>query len=210
MINVLMIDDQTMLRTGMRLLLASLSKNYRMFEAANLETGLTILESDTQIHFVISEMKINNSIIPNIVELVKAVRPDVSTLFYSELSERLFALPVLRAGANGFIMKNTDPDELAKAIKIVSAGGRYLSLDLQASTVKKSSHHHIEDFQSVGRLSRRELTIMKELAMGKTTKEIAWGLSLKCNTVSTYKKRICLKMNVVDKIELSQKAMLFK
>lgn len=208
--NVLIIDDQTLLRTGMRLLLQSLSEEYCLFEAADLETAGSILRSENNIELIISEIKINGSITPNLVEILRRTKADVSILFYSGLSERLYALPVMRSGADGFIMKHSKPRELARAITIVGSGGKYLSVELQSSLLPKiSAGHQAEELESIDRLSDRERTIMTQVAMGKTTKEIAYLLNLKCNTISTYKKRICKKMNVTDKFELFQKSLAY-
>lgn len=208
--NVLIIDDQTLLRTGMRLLLQSLSEEYCLFEAADLETAGSILRSENNIELIISEIKINGSITPNLVEILRRTKADVSILFYSGLSERLYALPVMRSGADGFIMKHSKPRELARAITIVGSGGKYLSVELQSSLLPKiSAGHQAEELESIDRLSDRERAIMTQVAMGKTTKEIAYLLNLKCNTISTYKKRICKKMNVTDKFELFQKSLAY-
>ncbi|SEJ86209.1 DNA-binding response regulator, NarL/FixJ family, contains REC and HTH domains [Dyadobacter sp. SG02] len=206
MLNILIIDDQTMLRTGMRAMLETVSKHYYLYEASCVESALSILESNADIQVVISELKIGNRVVADIVETIKAVRTDVSILLYSGLAERLYALPVLRAGADGFIMKNAKIPELQNAIERIAAGGKYLNMELQASLIKNKSSHRLEDIESVEKLSPRELMVMREVAQGKSTKEIAYTLKLKCNTVSTYKKRICLKMNVADRIELAQKA----
>ncbi|PSL17550.1 response regulator transcription factor [Dyadobacter jiangsuensis] len=206
MLNILIIDDQTMLRAGMRVMLETVSEHYCLYEASCVETALSILESNADIQVVISELKIGNRVVADIVETIKAVRNDVSILLYSGLAERLYALPVLRAGADGFIMKNAKIPELQKAIERIAAGGKYLNLELQTSLIKNKPSHRLEDIESVEKLSPRELMVMREVAQGKSTKEIAYTLKLKCNTVSTYKKRICLKMNVADRIELAQKA----
>ncbi|GGN03858.1 DNA-binding response regulator [Dyadobacter beijingensis] len=207
---ILIIDDQTLLRTGMRLFLGSLSDHYELFEAANLGAAVAILGKDPCIELVISEIKIDGSISPNIVEMLKTARPDVSILFYSGLAERLYALPVLRAGADGFIMKHAKTRELARAISVVASGGKYMSVELQASFLPKiDAGQQMEEIESLDRLSDRERTIMGQVAQGKSTKEIAYSLNLKCNTVSTYKKRIYKKMNVADKFELLHKAVIF-
>lgn len=208
--NVLIIDDQTLLRTGMRLLLQSLSDEYCLFEAASLETAWPILRSENNIDLIISEIKINGTITPNLVEMLRSVRADVSILFYSGLAERLYALPVMRSGADGFIMKQSKPRELARAITIVGSGGKYLSVELQSLLLPKiSAGHQVEELESIDRLSNRERTIMTQVALGKSTKEIAYSLNLKCNTISTYKKRIYKKMNVADKFELFQKSLAY-
>ena len=107
-------------------------------------------------------------------------------------------------------MKHANPGELARAISIVASGGKYLSVELQASLLaNNNSGHQGEEMESIDNLSGRERTIMTQVALGKATKEIAYSLNLKCNTISTYKKRICKKMNVSDKFELFHKSLAF-
>ncbi|SEJ50581.1 DNA-binding response regulator, NarL/FixJ family, contains REC and HTH domains [Dyadobacter sp. SG02] len=205
--NILIIDDQTLLRTGMRLFLETISADYQLFEAPDLKTARAILKEDNDIRVVITEVKIEGLVSPEIIKLLKSVKPGISILFYSGMSERIFALPALRAGAEGFVMKRAKPDELAKAIAMVGAGGKYMSVELQASLITMIDTDHQKDgLESLERLSHRERAIMTHVVQGKTTKEIAFMFNLKCNTVSTYKKRIYKKMNVTDTFELAQKA----
>ncbi|MGG7663544.1 response regulator transcription factor [Dyadobacter sp. BHUBP1] len=205
---ILIVDDQTLLRTGMRLLLQTICNDYRLFEAPNLETALSLLRNENGIELVISEIKIDGIITPNLVNIFRGAKPDVSILLYSGLAERLYALPAMRSGADGFIMKHSKPSELVRAIMIVASGGKYMSLELQSSLLPKvDAGYKIEELESIDRLSGREQVIMGQVALGKSTKEIACLLNLKCNTISTYKKRICRKMNVTDKFELYQKSL---
>jgi len=213
--NILIIDDQTLLRTGMRLFLETVSREttsyeYQLFEAPDLKTARVILKENNDIGMVITEVKIEGLVSSEIIKLLKSTKPNVSILFYSGMSERIFALPALRAGAGGFIMKRASPAELAKAVAVVGSGGKYMSVELQASLITMmGTDHQKEGLESIETLSHRERMIMTHVVQGKTTKEIAYLFNLKCNTVSTYKKRIYKKMNVADTFELSQKAVSF-
>lgn len=204
---ILIIDDQTLLRTGMRLFLETISDDYRLFEAADLTTARRVLRENPEIKLVITEVKMDGLVSSDIIRLLRSAKTGISILFYSGLSERIFALPALRAGADGFIMKRENPADLARAIAVVGFGGKYLSVDLQASLIPMmESDHQKEGLESLEMLSQRERAVMNEVVQGKSTKEIAFLLKVKCNTISTYKKRIYKKMNVTDTFELSQKA----
>ncbi|MBO9616286.1 MAG: response regulator transcription factor [Dyadobacter sp.] len=205
--NILIIDDQTLLRTGMRLFLGTIPGDYQLFEAADLTTARVVLRENPDIGMVITEVKMEGLISSEIIQLLKSVKPGIAILFYSGLSERIFALPALRGGADGFIMKREKPADLAKAIAIVGSGGKYLSVGLQAALISMiDTDHQKEAIESLETLSQRERIVMNQVVQGKSTKEIAFLLNVKCNTVSTYKKRIYKKMNVIDTFELSQKA----
>ncbi|WP_176884944.1 response regulator [Dyadobacter soli] len=208
--NILIIDDQTLLRTGMQLFLETISTEYQLFEAPDLKIARGILKEHDDIDMVITEVKVDGLVSAEIIRLLKSVRPGISILFYSGMSERLFALPALRAGASGFVMKRAKPADLAKAIAVVGSGGKYMSVELQASLITMMDAGPQKDgLESMERLSHRERAIMTHVVQGKTTKEIAYLFNLKCNTVSTYKKRIYRKMNVADTFELSKKAISF-
>jgi DNA-binding NarL/FixJ family response regulator len=204
---ILIIDDQTLLRTGMRLFLETISDDYSLFEAADLTRARSVLRENPDIELVITEVKMDGLVPSEIIPLLRSVKSGVSILFYSGLSERIFALPALRAGADGFIMKREKPADLARAIAIVGFGGKYLSVDLQASLIPMmDSNHQKQGLESLEMLSQRERVVMNQVVQGKSTTEIASLLNVKCNTISTYKKRIYKKMNVTDTFELSQKA----
>lgn len=204
--NILIVDDQTMLRSGMKLFLENISSEYKLFQAATLDEAGSILQKE-HIQLVISEISINGEVGPALVGRFRSIRPELSVLFYSAFSEKLYALSLMRAGANGFISKRSKIKEFARAICTVSSGGKYMSVELQASLLPHiNTGQQISDLESPTQLSQRESTIMSQVIQGKSTKEIAFTLKLKSNTISTYKKRIYRKMNVADNFELFQKA----
>ena len=141
------------------------------------------------------------------VELVKELRhrfPDRPVLVLSMYPEDRYALRLLRAGAAGYLNKESAPEELVGALRKVAAGGRYVSAALGeklALALSGSGEAPAHD-----KLSDREYQIMWLLASGKTVGEIARQLFLSANTVSTYRTRILRKMNVRNNAELMRYA----
>ena len=131
-------------------------------------------------------------------------RPRLPVLVLSAHPEDQFALRALKAGAEGYLTKDSAPEELVKAIRKILAGGRYVSPTLAeklASNVRK-------DFTRLPHetLSDREYEIMCLIGSGKTVTEIAGELSLSTKTISTYRTRVMEKLGVKNSAAIVQYA----
>jgi DNA-binding NarL/FixJ family response regulator len=142
------------------------------------------------------------------VELVKELRrrfPERPVLVLSMYPEDRYALRLLRAGAAGYLNKESAPEELIGALRKVAAGGRYVSAALgEKLALAMSGDGEVPAYE---KLSDREYQIMWLLASGKTVGDIARQLFLSPNTVSTYRTRILKKINVKNNAELMRYAM---
>jgi DNA-binding NarL/FixJ family response regulator len=117
-------------------------------------------------------------------------------------SEDQFAVRVLKAGASGFLNKDSAPEELVKAVRKVLGGGRYVSASLAEQLAMKLDKPGDQlPHQS---LSDREFQVLRMIGSGKTVSEIAQDLSLSVKTVSTYRSRILEKMNLNTNAELTR------
>jgi DNA-binding NarL/FixJ family response regulator len=104
---------------------------------------------------------------------------------------------MLKAGAVGYLLKSGDPAELARAIRVVAEGRYYLSPDAAGSVVDGFVHPQNEtEDSSHGPLSSRELQVLRFLAEGKTTHEIAMLLQIGRKTVETYRRRVMVKLGL--------------
>ncbi len=118
--------------------------------------------------------------------------------------EEQYAVRALKAGASGYLTKESAPAELRAAIRKVSNGGKYVSSSLAeklASALETGSEQLPHET-----LSDREYQVMRMIAAGKTVAEIAEGLSLSVQTVSTYRSRILQKMKMKNNVELANYA----
>jgi DNA-binding NarL/FixJ family response regulator len=139
-----------------------------------------------------------------ILKEIKKSKPKLPVLVLSMHPEDQFAVRVLKAGAAGYMTKESAPDELVGAIKKILAGGRHISpslAEIMASylTVKSEQPPH-------ELLSNREFQVLREIASGRTVSEIARQLSLSVRTVSTYRTRILEKMGLKTNSELTHYA----
>ena len=140
----------------------------------------------------------------DILRQLKSERPGLPVLILSIHPEEQYAVRALRAGASGYLTKESAPDELVAAIRKVSMGGKYVSSSLAeklASDLKNNSAQL--PHQS---LSDREYQVMCMIASGKTVTEIAEELSLSVKTISTYRSRILEKMKMKSNAELTSYA----
>ncbi len=135
---------------------------------------------------------------------LKHERPALPVLMLSMHPEEQYAVRALRAGASGYLTKESAPEELVAAIRKVSAGGKYVSVSL--------AEHLASIVQSAGEspshetLSGREYQVMCLIAAGKTVSEVARELSLSVKTVSTYRARILEKLQMKNNAELMRYA----
>jgi DNA-binding NarL/FixJ family response regulator len=140
----------------------------------------------------------------DLLKEIEAEWPKLPVLVLSGHPEDQFALRVLKAGAGGYMTKESAPEELAKAIRKILAGGRYVSPALAeklALGVKQDLTRTPHET-----LSDREYDVMSRIASGKTVTEIADELSLSAKTISTYRVRVLEKLGVRNSAEIVQYA----
>ncbi|SDF71393.1 DNA-binding response regulator, NarL/FixJ family, contains REC and HTH domains [Dyadobacter soli] len=202
--NILIIDCFPFIRTGFRALLDENFPGHTLYEAATLEDALQLM-SPAKFKLVISDISGSGGLCAGLIDSIRNKQKDVPILIYSNVSEHLYAVPLMRSGANGFICKRAPLDELTRAVHAVLSGSKYLNVGLQAQLLAASDN---SIFNPIEKLSPRESMIMNLIIEGKSTKTIATILDLKCNTISTYKKRLFGKMDVDGQIQLAQKALM--
>ena len=136
----------------------------------------------------------------DILKEVRATHPNLPVLILSMHPEEQFAVRLLKAGASGYLNKESAPEELVKAIRKVVAGGKYVSPVLAERLALDISADSNRPLHAT--LSDREFQVMCLMASGKTVTEIAEALSLSVKTVSTYRGRILEKMNLTTNAEV--------
>ena len=141
----------------------------------------------------------------DVLKQLRSERPKLPVLVLSMHSEDQYAVRVLKAGANGYLTKDSAPDELVKAIRKVVSGGTYVSsflaekLAFEIGTDSSRLPHET--------LSDREFQVLRLIAAGESVTEIAAELYLSVKTVSTYRARLLQKMNLTTNAELIHYAM---
>ena len=200
MIRILIADDHTVVRKGLRQILAEEFTNAVIEDVSNADDLIkkVILE---QWHVVISDLTMPGKSGLEALQEIKKIHPALPVLILSIHPEEQYAIRVLKAGASGYLSKDTAPDELVNAVRRVLQGKKFITLSI-AERIADSFNLDSEKLQHES-LSDRELNVFKMIASGKSITEIAESLSLSVTTVSTYRSRIMGKMNMKNNASLT-------
>jgi two-component system invasion response regulator UvrY len=200
MIRVLIADDHAVVRAGLRQFLA---EDRSILEIGEASTGNETLEQLRAKHWdlLILDIYMPDRSGLDILKQVRASHPKTKTLIITGLPERQYALNSLKAGASGYLAKDSAADELLKAVRAVMHGRRYVSATLAELLVSDLSHEGEEPLHA--RLSEREFQVFCKLASGRAVSEIAEELFLSVKTVSTYRSRVLEKMNFSTNADLT-------
>ncbi len=207
MIKILIADDHAIVRKGLKQII---SETQDMVVADEASDGQEVLNKVRKNSFdmVLLDISMPGRTGLDILRELKTEKPKMPILVLSMYPEEQYAVRVLRAGASGYLTKESAPDELIAAIRKVSLGKKYitpslaerLALDLDIDS-DKPLHETLSD---------REYQVLCLIASGKTVGEIAERLSLSAKTISTYRARILEKMNMKNNAELTHYALQHK
>jgi two-component system invasion response regulator UvrY len=200
MIRVLIADDHAIVRGGFRQFVADEPDMCVAAEAATGDETISLVrEQAFDVVLLDIAMPDKNGI--DTLRVIKQVRPEQGVLILSGYPESQYAINLLRAGANGYLNKDCEPDEIVRAIRAVARGHRYLS-EAVADTLADNL-----DKPAAGRpheaLSEREFQIFCKLAAGRIPTQIAEELHLSVKTVSTYRARVLEKMRLANNADLT-------
>lgn len=198
-IEVLVADDHAIIRDGLRKILAD---SPDLVVGGEARDGSETLE---QIRLRDWGMVLMDLSMPGrhgieLIRLAKAERPKLPILIFSMHPEEQFAVRAIRAGASGYLSKESDSDLLLPAIRKVAAGGVFIShkvAELLATDVSRRT-----DSPTHTLLTDREFEIFGEIVRGASLTEIAAKLSLSIKTVSTHKSNILAKMQLGSNVDL--------
>jgi DNA-binding NarL/FixJ family response regulator len=186
-------------RRGLRQILAEAFKRATFGEAANSQEALERVWKDPW-DIVILDLTMPGRSGLEVLKEMKRARPKLPVLILSMHPEDQFAVRLLKAGASGYMTKESAAEELVGAVNKAIAGGRYVSLPLAEKLASLIVHDvHAPPHES---LSDREFLILRMIASGKPVSVIARELSLSVKTVSTYRARLLEKMNMSNNSEL--------
>lgn len=204
MIRVLIADDHAILRRGLIEILTREWKDAVCGEAENAQQTLAQVH-DHAWDLVILDVTMPGRSGVDVLADLKRVRPKLPVLVLSMHPEDQYGKRVLKAGASGYMNKDSAPDELIKAIRKVLAGGRYVSpalAEVLASDLGRATDRPLHET-----LSDRELEVLRLIGSGKAVSQIAEMLLLSVTTVSTYRARMLEKMGMTTTAELMNYAL---
>jgi len=200
-IRVLIADDQTITRSGLRTLLASRTDIEVIGEARDGEEVLTMAAA-LQPDVILMDLRMPGI---NGIEATRRIHrtsPRISILVLTVFEDDTSVFPAIRAGAQGYLLKNTEQDELLRAIHTVASGGAIFSPGI-AQKVLGYLHTPPNAVSDIfDELTTREREILELIAHGKTNAEIAMLLSLSAKTVSNYISNVLLKVHATDRAKL--------
>jgi DNA-binding NarL/FixJ family response regulator len=203
-IRVLLADDHAMVRNGLKEILESTGDIVVAAEATNGHEALARVR-DTELDIGVLDLSMPGRSGVELIKLIKAERPKLRLLVLSMHSEEQYAVRAVRAGAAGYLTKESAADELVTAIRRIAGGGAYISpetaerLVLESNTGSEGLPHT--------QLSNREYEVFRALVAGRSVTDIAAGLNLSVKTISTHKSRILDKMRLSNQSDLVRYAL---
>ena len=205
MTKILIADDHAIVREGLKRILGSATD---MAVTGEASSGQEVVDKVTRGDFDVLVLDISmpgrNGL--DILRELKVMKPNLHVLMLSVFPEEQYAVRVIRAGASGYMTKDSAPDELVTAIRRISQGRKYVSpslaerlaIDLELGSDRDTPPHEL--------LSDREFRVMCMVAEGRTANEIAEELMLSPKTISTYRTRVLRKMQMKSSAELTHYA----
>ena len=203
MILVLIADDHAILRQGLRQILADEEDMTVVGEAANGIEVMQMIRSDYRFDVVLLDIAMPGRSGIEVLKQIKDEKPNLPVLVLSMHPEDQYAVRLLKAGAAGYLTKESAPELLVQAIRKVAAGKKYISPSVAELLADRLDSGNGPQHAS---LSDREFHILLQIAAGKTVSEIAEALSLSVKTVSTYRARVLDKMQMKNNAELTHYA----
>jgi two-component system, NarL family, invasion response regulator UvrY len=199
MIKILIADDHTLFRKGLQHILAEYPDQVVTEEASN---GQEVLDKiwHNDYDMVLLDITMPGMTGLEALKQLKNDRPKLPVLVLSMHPEEQYAVRVIRAGASGYLRKESAPDELITAIQRISGGRKYITSSLAerlADDVEPAAGKPLHET-----LSDREFEVFRMIAAGKTITQIAEALFLNARTISTYRSRILEKMQMKTNAEL--------
>ena len=203
MIEVLIADDHTIVRKGLIQILADTPDVSVKEEAGSAREVIKKIKAKS-FDLVLLDISLPGRSGLDVLKQLKCLRPGLPVLVLSMHPEEQYAIRSIRAGASGYLTKDSAPEELLKAIRKIARGGKYITASLAEKLAaelegeRRGLPHEI--------LSDREYQVMCMIAAGRTVKEIADVLSLSVKTISTHRARILLKMGLKNNAQLTHYA----
>jgi len=200
MIRILIADDHAIVRKGIQQILSEGFPDSEIGEVANAEAMISkIMESEWDV--VISDLSMPGRSGLEAIPQIKQINAKLPVLIMSIHSEDHYAIRVLKAGGSGYLSKDLAPDELVTAVKRVLTGKKYITANVAEKLVSMVDKDDDKPLHQM--LSDREFTVLQLLGSGKSLSEIAESMILSINTVSTYRSRILVKMNLKNNTDIT-------
>jgi two-component system, NarL family, invasion response regulator UvrY len=200
---VLIVDDHSVVRQGLKQILHESDIPVSIGEAGSGQEALSLARTGDW-DLVVLDISLPDRSGLDVLKQIKSYYPKLPVLVLTMHAEEQYAVRVLRAGAAGYLTKDSAPEEMATAVKKVAAGGRYVSSSLAEKLVFDMGGLRERPHEA---LSDREFQVFCMLASGERIKDIAEKLCLSVKTVSSHRARILTKMKMRNNAQLVQYAL---
>lgn len=204
MVRILLADDHAVVRQGLKKILAEEFGEVVFGEAANGQEALD-LASRERWDVLVLDLSLPVKCGLDVLKELGRRKPAPPVLVLSIFTEALYAVRAFKTGAAGYLTKQSAPEELAKAVRKVVAGGKYITPSLAEKLAagldpafEKPRHEALTD---------REFQVLRLISSNRTLRDIARELSLSPKTVSTYRARLLKKMRMRTNAELTRYAL---
>lgn len=193
MIRVALVDDHTIVREGLKRILTLEPDISVVGEAGSAEEALALLEAGTP-DVLLLDISLPGRSGIDIIHDIRQQAPQVGILVLTMHPEQMLAVRSLKAGASGYLKKDTATEELVSAVRQVYGGGRYITPSVADHLLY--AFQHTDSSLPHEALSDREYQVLLRIAEGKKSQEIAEELVISPRTVGTYRARILEKLNL--------------
>jgi len=200
MLKILVADDHTIVREGLKQILGEVPDMIVAGEASDGPKTLHMVRED-HYDLVLLDIAMPGISGLDVLKQLKSEKPDLPVLMLSMYPEEQYAVRTLKAGASGYLTKESASDELIAAIRKVCSGGKYVTSSLAEKLASRLNTHSEKPVHE--RLSDREYQVVCMIASGKTVTEIADALSLSVKTISTNRSRALTKMGMKTNAEMT-------
>ena len=194
-----MVDDHLIVREGIKRIIDDTSDIKIVAEASSGDEAMNLILTN-KYDLVLLDISMPRQNGLQTLKQMKKHDNNISVLMLSMHSEEQYAMRSIKAGASGYITKDTASNQLVKAIRKINSGRKFISKEVAELLTTDLYHNDEKDPHEY--LSDREFEILKLIANGKTTKTISIELSISPKTVSTFRSRILKKLNMKNNAEL--------
>ncbi len=202
-VRVLLVDDDDLMRAGLRAVLSSDDSVEVVGEAADGRDAAPLART-LRPDVVLMDVRMPDLDGISATREVLAARPDVKVVILTTFEEDEYIFGALRAGASGFLLKRTSPEELIRALHTVAAGDSLLSPPVTRRVIERMAQEPAPEASSSERLdvlTPREREVLELVARGLSNGEIAKAFVIEESTVKTHVKRILMKLRLRDRVQ---------
>ncbi|MEM1117974.1 MAG: response regulator transcription factor [Bacteroidota bacterium] len=202
-VRLLVVDDHPIVRQGLDRLFAAEPDLEIVGEASTADEALQLIDHEA-FDFVILDLGLRHGSGLDLIGQIRARRDDLPILVLSMHQERFYAERVLRSGAQGYVMKQSNPAEIVPAVRRILSGDLYLSPSLADELVRRAVDGREEGRPQSDQFSDREAEVVRLIGSGLSTREIAEELNLSIKTIESYRANVKRKLGLRSGAELAR------